>query len=157
LKVSEFYTPQNYRPEFSVAYLMLRNKSVYQRLGDMKLSQLGITAAQMSVLMMISYGSSATISSISQALGVDPAATVRVVQKLEKNKLVSKVPSKEDKRVIELRLTSAGKKISQSIPPVWCNLLNQSLAGFTNQEFEQFKNFLMRIEKNNISQLEGGL
>lgn len=157
VKITSFYTPQNYRPEFSVAYLMLRNKSIYQRLGDMKLSPLGITAAQMSVLMMISYGSSATISSISQCLGVDPAATVRIVQKLEKIGLLSKASSKHDRRVIELRLTAAGKKMSKSIPPIWCQLLNHSLAGFSDKELEQFKSFLMRVEKNNLLQLEDAL
>jgi DNA-binding MarR family transcriptional regulator len=154
---ARFYTSENYRPEGSVAYLMLRNKSIYQRLGDMRLAELGITAAQMSVLMMISYGNKATISTISQALGVDPAATVRIVQKLEKMNLVSKVPSKNDGRVIQLLLTSAGKKKSKMIPLIWCELLNDSLAGFTATEFEQFKSFLMRVEKNNLLQLEGAV
>ena len=87
---SSFYTPDNYRPQGSVAYLMLRNKSSYQRLGDLRLADLGITAAQMSVLLLVSHSEAATISSLSQALGVNAAATVRVVQKLEKMKLIQK-------------------------------------------------------------------
>jgi DNA-binding MarR family transcriptional regulator len=154
---SSFYTPENYRPQGSVAYLMLRNKSSYQRLGDLKLADLGITAAQMSVLLLISHTEAATISSLSQSLGVNAAATVRVVQKLEKMKLIQKAPSKKDGRVIGLSLTTAGKKTAISIPPLWCDLLNQSLAGFTEKEFEQLRNFLLRIEKNNLQQLEVAL
>lgn len=155
--IRQFYKPKDYRPQVSVAYLMLRNKSIYQRLGDVKLAALGITAAQMSVMVIISHAKSSTISSISQALGVDPAATVRVVQKLESMKFVRKIPSKKDGRVISLSLTSGGKKIIKSIAPLWCELLNQSLAGFTEKEFEQLKDFLYRIEKNNFLQLEGCL
>ena len=151
---SSFYTPDNYHPQRSVAYLMLRNKSSYQRLGDLRLADLGITAAQMSVLLLVSHSEAATISSLSQALGVNAAATVRVVQKLEKMKLIQKVPSKKDGRVIGLSLTAAGKKAAISIPPLWCNLLNQSLNGFTQKEFDQLRDFLLRIEKNNLQQLE---
>ena len=154
LSPSSFYTPDNYSPQGSVAYLMLRNKSSYQRLGDLKLADLGITAAQMSVLLLISHTELATISSVSQSLGVNAAATVRVVQKLEKMKLIQKAPSKKDGRVIGLSLTVAGKKTAKAIPPLWCGLLNQSLSGFTEKEFEQLRNFLLRIEKNNLQQLE---
>lgn len=157
LSISKFYRPDNYRPQSSVAYMMLRNKSLYQRLGDMKLAELGITAAQMSVLIIISHSEVATISSISQSLGVDPAATVRVVQKLVAMELVGKTPSKKDGRVITLSLSINGGKVAKSISPRWCALLNQSLAGFTAKEFQQFKDFLVRIEKNNLLQLEGFL
>ena len=121
--ITPFYTPENYRPQGSVAYLTLRNKSSYQRLGDLRLADLGITAAQMSVLVLISHTEASTISAISQSLGVNAAATVRVVQKLEKMKLVKKAPSKKDRRVIGLSLTAAGKQIVISIPPLWCELL----------------------------------
>jgi DNA-binding MarR family transcriptional regulator len=153
----DFYTPETLKARGSVAYLMLRNKTIYQRLGDMKLEPLGVTAAQMGVLLMVSHGSESTISSLSMHLGVDPAATVRIVQKLEKNGLIKKVPSKKDGRVIELHLSAEGRKICKAIPPIWCELLNQSLAGFTAREFEQFKEFLLRVEKNNLLQLEGAI
>ena len=152
--VFEPYQPESLSPSGSVAYLMLRNKVLYQRLGDMKLQPLGITAAQMSVLMMLSYKKESTISSLSQDLGVDPAAAVRIVQKLERMKFVKKVLSKQDRRVVQLTLTSQGNRVRDSIPPLWCELLNDSLAGFTREEFEQLKQFLLRVEKNNLLMLE---
>lgn len=157
VSVFEPYKPDTLSPSGSVAYLMLRNKSLYQRLGDMKLEPLGITAAQMSVLMMISYSQESTISSLSQSLGIDPAAAVRLVQKLERMKLVSKASSRKDRRVVQLKLTPQGQKVRLAIPPLWCELLNDSLAGFTREEFEQFKQFLLRVEKNNLMILEGAV
>lgn len=149
------YKSDTLSPNGSVAYLMLRNKSLYQRLGDLKLEPLGITAAQMSVLMMISYGEESTISSLSLSLGIDPAAAVRLVQKLERMNLVNKVVSKKDRRVVQLKLTPQGQRIRAAIPPLWCELLNDSLKGFTREEFEQFKKYLHRVEKNNLMMLEG--
>jgi len=150
----EFYKPDHYSPQSSLVYLMVRNKLIYQRLADIRLADLGITAAQMSVLMMIAYHEAATISSVSQLLGSNAAATVRMVQKLESMNLVKKLPSQEDGRVTYLSLTADGKRLFKLIPGRLCSLLNQSLVGFTPHEFEQLKSFLLRIEKNNLQQLE---
>ena len=154
MPANEFYKPDNYHPQSSVAYLLVRNKSIFQRLADTKLAELGISAAQMSVLILVSYVDDASITSVSQLLGVNSAATLRVVHKLESMGLIKRIPSKKDGRVIRLSLTLGGKKLAKLIPPRWCDLLNGSLAGFTTKEFEQFKDFLARVEKNNLLQLE---
>ena len=129
MPANEFYKPDNYHPQSSVAYLLVRNKSIFQRLADTKLAELGITAAQMSVLILVSYVDDASITSVSQLLGVNSAATLRVVHKLESMGLIKRIPSKKDGRVIRLSLTLGGKKLAKLIPPRWCDLLNGSLAG----------------------------
>jgi MarR family transcriptional regulator, multiple antibiotic resistance protein MarR len=152
--VTSFYKPENYSPQGSLVYLMLRNKSIYQRLADIQLSDLGITAAQMSVLMMVAHNEESTISSISNLLGINAAATVRMIHKLESMELIKKLQSDADKRVFHLSLTQTGSKLAKRIPERLCGLLNRSLAGFTLAEFDQFKDFLLRIEKNNALQLK---
>ena len=151
---STFSPPDSYRLEGSVVYLMVRNKSIYQRLADAKLVDLGITASQMSVLMMVAHTEDATISSISHLLGNNAAATVRMIHKLESMDFIKKMPSQKDGRVIHLSLTLAGKKLVKLIPFRLCDLLNQSLAGFSPKEFEQLKDFMLRIEKNNLASLD---
>jgi DNA-binding MarR family transcriptional regulator len=153
----QFYSVNNYTPQASVAYLMIRNKSIYQRVADMKLAHLGITSSQMGVLMMIAHNENATISLISQLLGSDAAAIVRIVHKLEDQLLIQKVSSKTDRRVTHLLLTAEGKRLMKQVPIILSELLNHSLAGFTVQEFEQFKDFLSRVEKNNLHQLKDAL
>lgn len=152
--IAQFYEPANYRLQESVVYLMARDKALYQRLADAKLADLGVTASQMSVLMMVAHTEVATISSVSLLLGINPAATVRMVRKLELMNLIKKEPSTKDGRVIHLSLAKEGKKLAKLIPFRLCDLLNHSLKGFTPKEFEQFKDFLLRIEKNNLLQLE---
>lgn len=154
LPPTPFYMPKTYTPQGSLVYLMVRNKSIYQRLADMRLSDLGITASQMSILMMIGHGEKATISSISQIWGINAAATVRMVQKLEAMRLIKKLPSNKDGRVTHLSLTASGRDLIKHIPDRLCDLLNHSLMGFTLKEFEQLKSFLLRIETNNLRQLE---
>jgi DNA-binding MarR family transcriptional regulator len=154
IPTAKFYTPEAYTPQGSLVYLMLRNKSIYQRLADIRLADLGITASQVSILMMVGHGEKATISSISQLWGINAAATVRMVQKLEAMQLIKKNPSNQDRRVTHLSLTTSGKRLIKSIPNRLCDLLNNSLMGFTLKEFEQLKSFLLRIEANNLQQLK---
>ncbi|OIM97209.1 hypothetical protein A9236_10005 [Polynucleobacter sp. QLW-P1DATA-2] len=150
---TEFYTPEAYTPQGSLVYLMVRNKSLYQRLADMRLTDLGITASQVGILMMVGHGEKATISSISQIWGINAAATVRMVQKLETMQLIKKLPSNKDGRVTHLSLTTTGKRLIKRIPARLCDLLNHSLMGFTLKEFDQLKRYLLRIEANNLQQL----
>ena len=150
---TEFYTPEAYTPQGSLVYLMARNKSIYQRLVDMRLADLGITASQVGILMMVGHGEKATISSISQIWGINAAATVRMVQKLETMQLIKKLPSNKDGRVTHLCLTTTGKRLIKRIPDRLCDLLNHSLMGFTLKEFDQLKSYLLRIEANNLQQL----
>jgi DNA-binding MarR family transcriptional regulator len=150
---TEFYTPEAYTPQGSLVYLMVRNKSLYQRLADMRLADLGITASQVGILMMVGHGEKATISSISQIWGINAAATVRMVQKLETMQLIKKLPSNKDGRVTHLSLTTTGKRLIKRIPARLCDLLNHSLMGFTLKEFDQLKRYLLRIEANNLQQL----
>ena len=147
----EFYTPESYTPQGSLVYLMIRNKSIYQRLADMRLADLNITASQMSVLMMIAHGEKATISSI---WGINAAATVRMVQKLELLQLIQRLPSSRDGRVTHLSLSAKGKRLIKNIPERLCDLLNDSLIGFTLEEFDQLKSYLFRIEANNLQQFK---
>ena len=151
----EFYKPETYRLQGSIVYSMVRNKLIYERLADSKLVDLGITASQMRVLMMIAHTERATVSSISSCLANNAAASVRTIDKLQRNGWIKRSQSERDKRVTYLSLTVAGRKLSKAIPSRLCGLLNNSLEGFTHQEFELFKSFLMRIENNNLRQLEG--
>ena len=120
----------------------------------MKLADLHITASQMSVLMMIAHGEKATISSISQLWGINAAATVRMVQKLELLQLIQRLPSSRDGRVTHLSLSAKGKRLIKNIPERLCDLLNDSLIGFTLEEFDQLKSYLFRIEANNLQQFK---
>jgi MarR family transcriptional regulator, multiple antibiotic resistance protein MarR len=96
----------SYGFERSVVYLMVRNKIIYQRLVDAKFSDMGITSSQMNVLMTIADYKKTTASNISKILGVNPAATVRTIHKLESMNLIVKLKSMDDRRIIYLSLTN---------------------------------------------------
>ena len=69
----------------------------------------------------------------------------RMLDRLEVKGFVSRKRSNNDRRVVNIALTSQGKKIAKDIPPVISEVLNQQLRGFSEQEFNLIKNLLQRF------------
>jgi DNA-binding MarR family transcriptional regulator len=58
------------------------------------------------------------------------------------------VRSEQDRRVVNVTLTEAGKVAAQEIPRVLSRVQNAHLAGFSAAEFEALKGYLRRILTN---------
>ena len=80
--------------------------------------------------------------------GIDNGAMTRMLDRLEIKGFVSRKRSNNDRRVVNIALTSQGKKIAKDIPPVIGEVLNQQLRGFSKQEFKLIKNLLQRFLAN---------
>jgi DNA-binding MarR family transcriptional regulator len=55
------------------------------------------------------------------------------------------VRSSDDRRVVNLELTDAGRGVASGIPDVLCRMQNEHLAGFSNDEWKTLVGFLSRI------------
>ena len=71
-----------------------------------------------------------------------------MLDRLEVKGFVSRKRSNNDRRVVNITLTSQGKKIAKDIPPVIGEVLYQELRGFSKQEFKLIKNLLQRFLAN---------
>ena len=71
-----------------------------------------------------------------------------MLDRLEIKGFVSRKRSNNDRRVVNVALTSQGKKIAKDIPSVIGEILNQQLRGFSEQEFKLIKNLLQRFLTN---------
>jgi DNA-binding MarR family transcriptional regulator len=78
----------------------------------------------------------------------DKPSITRLLDNLEKQKLVKRVPSKEDRRINTVMLTEAAK----SLQDVTINLANQTmdeaLVGVDKDEIETVKNVLQKVYDN---------
>jgi DNA-binding MarR family transcriptional regulator len=74
-----------------------------------------------------------------------------MIDRLEEKGFIRRVRSQEDRRVVHLEMTEAGKALyPQVIPPV-VDLLNAHLQGFSQEELDMLIGFLKRIVANNES------
>lgn len=71
----------------------------------------GLTGPRLSALSVVVFGGPLTLSALAAAEQVQPPTMTRIVSALEGAGLVVREPSAEDRRLILVRATAAGKKL----------------------------------------------
>lgn len=143
--------PQNlslssYQINDSVGYLMSRVKSLMSNLVTQRTQdELGITGTQASMLFMVAVGKCSTAAELAREFAIDASAVTRLLDRVEKRGLLSRVRSMEDRRVVRLELTDEGRAIAEKLPAIFRSVLDQLLVGFTPEEVGFLKSMLRRI------------
>jgi DNA-binding MarR family transcriptional regulator len=144
-----FYRPDNYDPEQSVAYLMRRILASASVEVERELEPSGLTNAQWVPLLKLYMGpGTSTVAELARGCQLDTGGMTRLLDRLETKGLVRRVRSSEDRRVVNLELTEAGRAAAKKIPSVLCGVQNAHMRGFTLQEWQTLKTLLRRVLDN---------
>lgn len=143
-----FYQPGQYRPDQSVGYLMRHVLASILAQADGALIEHGLTHAQWLPLYKLVMSESNTVASLARDLGIDPGAMTRSLDRLEAKGLVRRERSVEDRRVVHLVLTEAGRQVAAVVPGVLAEVLNGHLQGFTEAEWQSLVQLLQRMARN---------
>src|SRR5690349_24503566 len=143
-----FYTPDDYRPDESAAYLMKRILTLMTAEVDEALEPQGLTSAQWVPLLKLHMGRASTVAELARECQLDGGAMTRLLDRLEAKGLVARVRSSEDRRVVNLELTPEGREAARHIPKVLCKVQNAFLTGLNVAEWQQLKDLLQRILDN---------
>jgi DNA-binding MarR family transcriptional regulator len=149
-----FYTPEDYRPDESAAYLMRRILTLMAAEVDEALEPQGLTSAQWVPLLKLHMGHASTVAELARECQLDAGAMTRLLDRLEAKGLIARVRSSEDRRVVNLELTKEGRDAARHIPKVLCKVQNAFLTGLNVEEWQQLKHLLQRILDNG-TQLQG--
>ncbi len=140
----------------SVGYLISRVKSTTSNLVTQRtMAELGITSQQASILFMVASGKCLLAAELAREYGIDASAVTRLVDRLEKRGLLTRVRSSEDRRVIRLALTAEGLSIARRLPAIFTSVMDSLLAGFTPEEAGFLKSMLRRVLLNSGCDLSG--
>lgn len=142
------YRTETYRVEDSVGYLITRLRASIFAAVDRELASWGISAAQGSILNYIAHGRGDRAADIARDYDYDTGSMTRMVGRLVRKGLLSRVRDDSDRRVVRLRLTPAGGRVAGRLPRVAVKVLNAHLRGFSNAEFRQLKALLQRMLAN---------
>jgi DNA-binding MarR family transcriptional regulator len=143
-----FYTPDDYRPDDSAAYMMRRILTLMAAEVDQALEPQGLTSAQWVPLLKLHMGHASTVAELARECQLDAGAMTRLLDRLEAKGLVARVRSSEDRRVVNLELTKEGRDAARHIPKVLCKVQNAFLQGLDIAEWQQLKDLLRRILDN---------
>jgi DNA-binding MarR family transcriptional regulator len=141
---------RDYQLAESVGYLISRVKSTMSNMVTQRaMAELGITSTQASILFMVASGKCLLAAELAREYGIDASAVTRLIDRLEKRGLLTRVRSSEDRRVVRLALTAEGCAIAARLPAIFNDVTGKLLSGFTPEETGFLKSLLRRVLANN--------
>jgi DNA-binding MarR family transcriptional regulator len=142
------YTVASYRMNDSVGYLLAQVRARLSNAVDAELAGYDITAAQWGTLMRIASGACATAADLCRNGGCDTGSMTRMLDRLEEKGLIRRVRSTEDRRIVNIELTEAGRALYPKLLPIAVKVLNHHMRDFSRDELETLKALLRRILAN---------
>ena len=129
----------------SVGYHLHRAYSGMRRELDARLLLEGVTSAHWGALVSIGRHACGTAADLSRWMNLDRAGVSRVVRQLERQGLVERRASRDDRRKLRLRLTPRGRALLPRLEAITAGVSADFLAGLSAPERDRLLTLLSRI------------
>lgn len=137
--------PVSCTSEDSIGFLIKCVLVSMSRMIEHEMVPLDLTAMQWRPLMMVYNGKADTAAELARILDVDTGAMTRTLDRLESKDLLRRVRCQEDRRVVRLELTDAGRDVAAQCPAVLGRMLDHHLRDFKAQEVTALRGYLQRM------------
>ncbi|HEY8539176.1 MAG TPA: MarR family transcriptional regulator [Steroidobacteraceae bacterium] len=143
-----YYTPETYSADDSVGFLIAALRTRIFKAIDIEMSKLGFTAAQWTILRFVAAGETPTAADLCRRLNYDTGSMTRMLTRLERKGVIAREPSSEDRRIVRLRLTPAGRKLYPKLRDIVIRVLNHLTAGMSADEIQALGEQLKQMRAN---------
>ena len=100
---------------------------------------------QMDTLDILLSGGSWRMGDLADALRVDPSTATRAVERLTRIHLAERLPDPDDKRVVLVRATEAGRRRHDEAFGRWKHVMREILGEFDESERDELARYLERL------------
>lgn len=134
----------------SVLFLLDRTLRQMRHALQVHLSEKNVKLTVDQWILLNEASSSGVIShnELSKRVSKDPASVTRIVSSLEELKLIARIPSRKDQRVLLLKVTAAGRKELQQAAAAIHNYRKSVLKGIEKEELLHVKILLDKMFEN---------
>jgi DNA-binding MarR family transcriptional regulator len=143
--VSKFYDVKSFTSASSVGYLLKVSHSLMHDGAVAAFAGHDLSFMQWIVLMKLRERGSLTASDLCRDMRHDNGALTRMLDQLEERGFVQRERSEQDRRVVQLQLTAAGRRKVTELMPLAVNRLNHSLSALTKAEFLELTRLLNKL------------
>ena len=119
----------------------------YQR-AHAVFDKLGLYRGQPPMLFALWEQDGQTHSELAQGLGITPATTTKMIQRMEKAGFVQRQPDARDQRVSRVYLTDAGRSVRARLEAAWDQMDAENFSGFSPEERALLRGDLLRVRAN---------
>jgi DNA-binding MarR family transcriptional regulator len=153
--LADVYSLDTYEPKRGLGHIIGRVRAQLLAAIDAELARdeflapLEVTSAQLIVIVNLAGREGATSASeLCKGISYDAGAMTRMLDRLEAKGLVRRTRSPDDRRLVNLELTQAGKAAYPRLREISMRVLNRSLCDFSSDEARALENLLVRVGQN---------
>jgi len=132
----------------SISFELARVCMAHRVNASRMLAEVGLHVGQEMLLQNLWQDDNLTQSELADRLCIQLATANKMIRRMEQAQLISKIKDAEDGRVSRVQLTQQGRDLQASTEAVWAEVEQQTLANFTEEEKDNFRQFLQRINEN---------
>ncbi len=118
--------------------------NVFQYLSS-KLSEYDVTPLQHGVLNCLMGKSYDTPKHLAENLSLETSTISGVLDRMQKKGLIDRVVNKDDRREVQVRITSKGRELEELIMPIIDQVNEEVLKSFSDEEIAYIKDSLRLI------------
>jgi DNA-binding MarR family transcriptional regulator len=152
-----YYKIETYEAQKSLGYLIKRAYLLMLDCIEPTFVRRGYTFTQWVVMKHLRDGKGMNPKDISHALRHDSGALTRVLDQLESRGLIERHRCREDRRAIELHLTSSGAETVDALLPALIERMNVAVQCFTREEADELVRLLGKLINNVQSNIDSGI
>jgi DNA-binding MarR family transcriptional regulator len=140
--------PPDLQTAFAIGPLIGRVRSVALAELDDELQPFGLTGMQFVIFKQLADGAAQTAADLCRLVHYDTGSMTRLLDRLEEKGWIRRERSKDDRRVVRLQLTSAGREALPRLQDSAALVVQRMLTGFNAAEVRDLRGFLSRMIEN---------
>lgn len=131
--------------DHSLGFLLNRAARSMRRALDAKLVEHNLTATQYIVLAKLWEGDGISLSELGDRLDFDNPTLTGVIDRMERDGLVRRQRDADDRRVIQVHVTSKGQELRGAIGRIAGRIDDDAWAAFSEAEQKRFLSYLQLV------------
>jgi DNA-binding MarR family transcriptional regulator len=126
----------------SLSYHLLRAARLHRTRAAAMLAEIGLHPGQETVLQMLSEQDGQTMSTLAEAMGVQPPTVTKMIARMGAQGLVTRDASGEDGRKVHVLLTPEGRDCASKLKTLWKGLERDATRGLDAKERKRLASLL---------------
>lgn len=106
-----------------------------------------LTGPQLTVVKILEQIGDLSLSELSEKIRAQNSTVTGIIDRMEREGLVVRERSKEDRRVVYIKLTTKGRQIARDIPVEPMELFRSALETLTAQEMRELLRIMTKVAK----------
>ncbi len=127
----------------TILYLYTESRRITKELAR----RADLTGPQLTVVKLLEQIGDLSLSELSERIRAQNSTVTGIIDRMEREGLVTRERSKEDRRVVSIKLSAKGRELAQEIPVEPMEIFKGALESLSAQEVKDLMRILAKVAK----------